>query len=63
MERDRTDAPALWLEELARGDDEVARNERVPASVVHDDMLRAIADLDAELAENSDAAAPEPPGR
>jgi hypothetical protein len=49
MDEDRTEAPAYWVEELARSEEEVARGERVPASVVHEDMLRAIAELEAEV--------------
>lgn len=36
------------MEELARSDAERARGERVAANVVHDDMLRALAELEAE---------------
>jgi hypothetical protein len=43
-------SPAYWVEERARSDNEVARGELVPASVVHDDMLRAITEFEAEFA-------------
>ena len=48
MNGDRPEAPGYWVEELARSDAERARGERVAANVVHDDMLRALAELEAE---------------
>jgi hypothetical protein len=57
MDGDHTEGPAYWVEELARSDDEVARGERVPASVIHDDMLRVIAELEAEFADKAAASA------
>jgi hypothetical protein len=54
MDRDHMQAPAHWVEELARSDDEVARGERVPASVIHDDILRVIAELEADDNETAD---------
>jgi hypothetical protein len=54
MDRDQMRAPVHWVEELARSDDEVARGERVPASVIHDDILRVIAELEADDNETAD---------
>ena len=48
---------ALWWATLAASDDEVARGERVPASVIHDDLLRVIAELEAEFADKAAASA------
>lgn len=55
MDRDLPEAPAHWIEELARSDAERARGERVPASVVHDDMKRALAEVEAECADGARA--------
>ncbi|MEJ0049350.1 MAG: hypothetical protein WDN04_26980 [Rhodospirillales bacterium] len=63
MDRDNAKAPAYWVEELARSDAERARGERVPASVVHDDMLRALAELEAERVEGAQAPVRAPRGR
>ncbi len=62
MERDQTEAPAHWAEQPNRSDEELARGERVPASVTHDEMLRAIAELEAELADEAEAPDPESSG-
>jgi hypothetical protein len=55
MDRRHTETPAYWAEELARSDDELARGERVPSSVVRDDILRVLAEFEAEAADKSDA--------
>jgi len=48
MDRDHTEAPAHWAEDLARSEAERARGERIPASTVHNDINRALAELEAE---------------
>ncbi len=60
MGRDTIGASAFWAEELARSDQEVARGELVPASEVHDELLRAIAELEAGIAAEEQAAAASP---
>jgi hypothetical protein len=48
MDSTPLDRSADWADELARSDDELARGERVPASVIHEDLRRALAELDPE---------------
>jgi hypothetical protein len=60
MDRDHTEAPPHWSAELARAEAELARGESVPATLVHNDINRALADLGAEA---GDAAGAEQPAR
>jgi hypothetical protein len=50
MDSTPLDPSADWADELARSDDELARGERVPARVIHEDLRRALAELDPEHA-------------
>jgi hypothetical protein len=50
MDRDQREAPTNWREELARSDEDIARGDVVPASVVHDRLRAAIEALEAEIA-------------
>jgi len=52
MRRDTPNAPAFWAEDLAISESEVARGERVPASEIHAELVAALAELDAELADD-----------
>jgi hypothetical protein len=54
MDRDQTEAPANWREELARSDEDIARGDVVPASIVHDRLRTAIEALEAEIAGEGD---------
>jgi hypothetical protein len=47
MDRDQTEAPANWREELARSDEDIARGDIFPAAVVHDRLRAAIEELEA----------------
>jgi len=58
MDKDHTEAPAYWTEELARSDDDVARGNIVPAHVVHERLKAAIAKLEAEIAAEAEALIP-----
>ncbi len=50
MDKERTEAPAFWHEELARSDVDIARGDVVPASVVHEKLRAAIKALEDEAA-------------
>jgi hypothetical protein len=54
MDRDQTQAPAFWAEDLACSDEDIARGDIVPAHVVHDRLQTALAALEAELAAERD---------
>jgi hypothetical protein len=46
------DAPAFWAEDLILSEEESARGERVPSSEIHAELVAALAELDAELADD-----------
>jgi hypothetical protein len=50
MDRDQTEAPAKWQEELARSDEDIARGDVVSASAVHERLRAAIEALETEIA-------------
>jgi hypothetical protein len=60
MDRDHTEAPAYWVEELARADEDIAQGNIVPAHVVHEELRTAIAELEAEIAAQAEAPVAKP---
>lgn len=50
MRQKATEAPSHWVEELAKADADIARGDVVLASVVHEHLRQALAELEAELA-------------
>lgn len=52
MGRDTPNAPAFWAEDLTLSEEEIAPGERVPASEIHAELVTALAELDAELADD-----------
>lgn len=63
MDRDGTKAPAYWVEELARADEDIAQGKIVPARVVHEELRAALAELEAEIAAEPRAPVANLPGR
>lgn len=55
MEGDHSKAPAYWVEELARADEDIAHGNVSPADLVLSELRAELAELEAELAAEAKA--------
>ena len=63
MDQSPTNAPDDWKEALTRSEAELARGQRVPSQIVHDELRRALVGLEAELSESEESTSRHLPGR
>ena len=63
MERDHSQAPAEWIDALARADDDIAHNRTASVDEVLDELHAQLAELEAEMNAEPETPAVNAPGR